>query len=59
MYMYEVFTGSISQEENWKDSVNKHNNEHMVFWAISMYFVWGQSKVHLFRELDKLTPWEY
>ena len=39
--MYEVFAGSISQEENWKDSAHNHNNEHVMFWAISMYFVWG------------------
>ena len=31
MYMYEVFPGSIYQEENWKDSVHNHNNEQVVF----------------------------
>ena len=25
--MYEVFPGSISQEENWTDSVHNHDNE--------------------------------
>ena len=28
MDRYEVFPGSISQEENWTDSVRSNNNEH-------------------------------
>ena len=28
--MYEVFPGSIPQEENWTDSVHNHNNEHVL-----------------------------
>ena len=39
--MYEILPGSISQEENWKDSAHNHGNEHAVVWAMSMYFVWG------------------
>ena len=27
--MYEVFPGSISEEENWTDSVHNHDNEHV------------------------------
>ena len=36
--MYEVFPGSIPQEENWTDSVHNHNNEHVLVWVISMHF---------------------
>ena len=36
--MYEVFSGSISQEENWTDSVHNHDNEHVLVWVISMNF---------------------
>ena len=39
--IYEVFPDSISQEENWADSVHNHVNEHALAWAISMHFVWG------------------
>ena len=39
--MYEFFPGSISQEENWKDSVPNHINEHGVVWVTPMHFVWG------------------
>ena len=28
--MYEIFSGSISQEENWADSVHNHDNEHVL-----------------------------
>ena len=28
--MYEIFSGSISQEENWTDSVHNHDNEHVL-----------------------------
>ena len=28
--MYELFPGSISQEENWTDSVHNHDNEHVL-----------------------------
>ena len=36
--MYENFPGSISQEENWTDSVQNHNNEQVLVWVISMHF---------------------
>ena len=29
-YMYAVFSGSISQEENWTDSVHNHDNEYVL-----------------------------
>ena len=28
--IYEVFPGSISQEENWTDSVHNHNNDYVL-----------------------------
>ena len=28
--LYEVFPGSISQEENWADSVHNHDNENVL-----------------------------
>ena len=28
--MYEVFPGTISQEENWTDSIYNHDNEHVL-----------------------------
>ena len=36
--MYEVFPGSISEEENWTDSVHNHDDEHVYVWVISMQF---------------------
>ena len=39
--IYEVCPGSISQEENWTNSVHNHDNDYVVNWAISMHFVWG------------------
>ena len=36
--MYEVFPGSISQEEDWTDSVHNHDNEHVLVSVISMHF---------------------
>ena len=36
--LYEVFPGSISEEENWTDSVHNHDNEHVYVWVISMQF---------------------
>ena len=44
--MYEVFPGSISQEENWIDSVCKHDNERVVAYAVSMLFVWNNQLPH-------------
>ena len=39
--MYEFFPGSVSQEENWKDYVSNHINEHGVVWLTPIHFVWG------------------
>ena len=39
--IHEVFPDSASQEENWAESVQNHDNEHAVTWEISMHFVWG------------------
>ena len=44
--MYEVFPSSVSQEENWRDSVHSHDSEHTVAWAISVFFVWGNQFPH-------------
>ena len=38
--MYEAFPDSMSQEENWADSIHDHDNEHVVVWVISMHFMW-------------------
>ena len=44
--IFEVFPGSISQEENWTDSVRNYDNEHPVAWAISMLSVLSNQLAH-------------
>ena len=51
--MYEVFPVSISQEENWRDSVQNHDNEHAVY---EQYQCPVSAWIHSFNELDKSTP---
>ena len=54
--MYEVFSGSISQEENWTDSVRNHDNEHVVTLVMSMLFVWGNQLPHS-NKLISIAQW--
>ena len=44
--VYEIFPGSISQEENWTDSARNHDNELAGAWAISMLSMWGNNLLH-------------
>ena len=44
--IFEVFPDSISQEENWTDSVRNYDNEHAVARAISMLSVLSNQLAH-------------